>query len=91
MDHDDADIPPHLARAAFASFEVMVAAGTLLGYTHDPATGRIDLRLTPAMARLLRAGRWPAAEPGFVEPWLRGDYAAVRRWIEAEAAALPSD
>jgi hypothetical protein len=40
------------------------------------------------MARLLRAGRWPAAEPGFVEPWLRADYAAVRRWIEAEAAGL---
>lgn len=85
MDHDR---PP---RAFFEtlhqSLERLKRAGIIAEATRD-ARGAGEIRWTDAWYALLMAGRRPEREAGFQAAWDSGDAEAVRRWVEAEAAAL---
>jgi hypothetical protein len=71
-----------------ASAARLRAAGLIESIDHDPTTGRGEVSFTPACLRLMQAGRNPFAEEGFILAWLTGEPAAVRSWLESEAAAL---
>ena len=95
MGHDaesgrqDLWMPPGFTQGDFlASVARLRSAGLIDRIDHDVATGQGELSFTPACLLLMRAGRNPFAEKGFVQAWLSGDAAAVRSWVEAEAAAI---
>lgn len=95
MGHDseagrqDMWMPPGLTQSDFlASVARLRAAGLIERVDHDLATGQGEISFTPACLRLMQAGRNPFAEEGFIQAWLAGDAAAVRSWVESEAAAL---
>ena len=95
MGHDvetgrqDLWMPPGFTQGDFlASVARLRSAGLIDRIDHDLATGRGEVSFTPACLRLMQAGRNPFAEEGFVQAWLTGDAAAVRSWVESEAAAL---
>lgn len=72
-----------------ASVTRLQAAGLIGQIIHDRRTGNGEFSFTPAMFKLLQAGREPFSEPGFVAAWLTGDPAAVRAWVEAAASEIP--
>jgi len=81
---------PDLPGDLLADLALLVEAGLLEGYEIDAAGDRGAAVLSPAAAALLRSGRLLWAEPLFLRLMASGDPAAVRRWLEAQAAALPA-
>jgi len=82
------DSRPPEGASFLASIARLQAAGLIESVVHDAATGEGRVSFTPDYLRLVKAGRVPSAEPGFVATWLTGDPLAVRAWVEREAALL---
>lgn len=89
VNRQDLWLPPGFTQADFlASVSRLRAAGLIERIDHDSSTGRGVVSFTPACIRLMQAGRNPFEEEGFILAWLTGEPAAVRWWVESEAAAL---
>jgi hypothetical protein len=74
-----------------ASIARLQAAGLIESVVHDAATGEGRVSFTRGYLRLLKAGRVPSTEPGFVATWLTGDPLAVRAGSSARLPSLPKD